>query len=238
MAQEERPAESLPAISEAEPLSIDHEPTAEDTPAFWVAWVREPLGKAVENIIQYGQRLSVFRNQFPHGDWEAALKEQLHLSKSTVAALIRIAEHPVLSNVEHVLHLPPSWGTLRELSKLRQATLKEKIESGEINSSMERSHAVKLVREEARAEEAEAEEPTLEELEEEKNKVELTKEVLDKIAGQLALLSPDEIQRVKHVLLSEEEVEGLKMLMLLHSILGDDPTVMMNDENQIVVYGR
>ena len=46
------------------------------------------------------------------------IEADLPFSPQTARKLMAVANHPVLSNHAHVRVLPPSWGTLYELTKL------------------------------------------------------------------------------------------------------------------------
>jgi hypothetical protein len=59
--------------------------------------------------------------------------------------LMAIAANPVLSDRKHVSDLPPSWGTLYQLSRLPEDRLLAAIESGEVTPGTERRAAVRLL---------------------------------------------------------------------------------------------
>jgi hypothetical protein len=58
---------------------------------------------------------------------------------------IFLAGHPAISNATHVSHLPPSWGTLHELTKVEPAVLKAAIKDGRVNPKMERKEVAALL---------------------------------------------------------------------------------------------
>jgi hypothetical protein len=43
-----------------------------------------------------------------------------------------LAGHPIISNTAHTRHLPPTWGTLYELTKVPADVLKTAINDGRI----------------------------------------------------------------------------------------------------------
>jgi hypothetical protein len=66
------------------------------------------------------------------------VERDLPFKARTTQTLMEIASHPILSNTQYVAHLPPSWGTLYELTKLEEPVLLRKIEAGEITPKIER----------------------------------------------------------------------------------------------------
>jgi hypothetical protein len=52
---------------------------------------------------------------------------------------------PCLANTTHMSHLPPSWGTLYELTKLPEVQFKAKLSDGTINPKMERRDVAALL---------------------------------------------------------------------------------------------
>jgi len=47
---------------------------------------------------------------------------------------MEIARHPVISNTKHVSHLPPSWGTLYQLTRVEPKLLQAAIKDGRVIS--------------------------------------------------------------------------------------------------------
>ena len=56
----------------------------------------------------------------------------------TAEMLMAIANHPILSNPKFVSNLPPSWGTLYEMTRLPEQELETLIENGTINADIRR----------------------------------------------------------------------------------------------------
>jgi hypothetical protein len=93
-------------------------------------------------IIETGRRLTVLKEQSGHGNWMEVVKEQLGWSIRKADMLMAIGR--AFGDWKQVSNLPASWGSLYELTKFTQETLKEKLESGEINSGSERQEVSKL----------------------------------------------------------------------------------------------
>jgi hypothetical protein len=94
--------------------------------------------KGVESIIESGECLCRAKAELPHGSYEAMIQSELPFGPTTARRLVIIASNNILSNRAHVHALPPSWGTLYELTKLPQTLLLEKIEDGTITPDLER----------------------------------------------------------------------------------------------------
>ena len=112
------------------------------------ARINEAWQKGVDAVIETGLRiidarkgLDVRRVSSP---WS---KATCLLSRQTAHKLVSIASNKVLSNVAHVRHLPPSWGTLSELAVVanKGLDLEAGIESGAIHPRMERKDVKALL---------------------------------------------------------------------------------------------
>ena len=101
--------------------------------------IKEAWQKGVGSIIETGKRLIEAKAELIHGVWLDMIRDDLPFSSGTASRLMKIAEHEVVSNVAHVPHLPPSWGTLYELTKLPDRVLIRGLENGTINPQIERS---------------------------------------------------------------------------------------------------
>lgn len=105
-------------------------------------WHRDRIaaawGKQVESIIETGQYLIEAKEELGHGSYEAMVQSKLPFAKNTAHRLKAIAEHDVLSKVAHVPLLPPSWGTLYELTKLPNDVLIARLKDGSIHPKLER----------------------------------------------------------------------------------------------------
>ena len=58
------------------------------------------------------------------------IEADLPFRRQTAFRLMAVAHDQRLSNVTHVQHLPPHWGTLYELTKLDDATFERKLADG------------------------------------------------------------------------------------------------------------
>jgi hypothetical protein len=106
---------------------------------------------AVLSIIATGQALITAKKRLPHGHWGRlfaghpdAIKNTLCFTVSTAQRLMKIARHPVISNGAHAQHLPNSWATLHQLTKVEPELLENAIADGRIHPAMQRKDVARL----------------------------------------------------------------------------------------------
>jgi len=114
--------------------------------------INQRMGSAVEAIIAVGIELLHAKERLPHGEFGRLFKnhpdavaQPLRISQRTADVFMRIADHPVLSNSQHVANLPVSWGTLGELARLEAPVLEVMLADGRVHPEMERADAMRLV---------------------------------------------------------------------------------------------
>jgi hypothetical protein len=125
---------------------------AQNTRQYHTERISEAWQKSVEAIIETGRRVLAAKegpNKLPHGEFLKMVNEDLPFGEDAAEQLMAIAAHPVISNSEHVRNLPPSWGTLYQLTRLPAPVLEAKIADGTINPGMERKDVAALKREPA-----------------------------------------------------------------------------------------
>jgi hypothetical protein len=110
----------------------------------WRTYITEPWQNAVDSIIETGRRLLEAKDGVEYGEWGKIFKNNKPFSVVTAKKLICIAEHPVLSNRSHVNGLPPSWGTLYELSQIPEPLMLQMLEEGKIHPELTRREAEQL----------------------------------------------------------------------------------------------
>jgi hypothetical protein len=121
-------------------------PTENAPASAWAACISACWRASVEAILEVGRLLTAAKGDLPHGEFGAMCDKHLPFTASTAQRLMAIARDPKLSNAAHVQHLPPSWGTLYELTKLDDAGFKAGIENGSIRPDMDRRAVVKGTR--------------------------------------------------------------------------------------------
>jgi hypothetical protein len=104
----------------------------------WAARITACWRASVEAILEVGRLLIAAKEALPHGQFGPMIKSELPFTESTAQRLMTIAADQRLSNPAHVQHLPPSWGTLYELTKLPDDEFEAKISDGTIRPDMMR----------------------------------------------------------------------------------------------------
>jgi hypothetical protein len=111
----------------------------QDDAAYWAGRINRDLRSVGQGIIKTGQTLLRAKAKLAHGQWGALFANKLiPISERTAQRFMAIASHPILSNPTHVSHLPPTWGTLYELTRVDPETLTFAVEDGRIHPGMER----------------------------------------------------------------------------------------------------
>jgi hypothetical protein len=128
-------------------IATPHEimpPALMNDAAAWALLINARWRESAEKIIDAGRYLIAAKAALPHGDFGAMIETQLAFSASTAQRLMAIAADGRLSNPAHVQHLPPSWGTLYEITKLSDDEFHRAIEQQIIRPDMERREVEKM----------------------------------------------------------------------------------------------
>ena len=112
----------------------------------YAAEIRSKWSESVLAILEVGRLLTAAKLDLPHGEFSSMIEQDLPFGDRAAQMLMAIAAHPLLSNPKHVSLLPPSWGTLYQLSRVPAATLAPAIESGTVCPDMSRDDAYRLYR--------------------------------------------------------------------------------------------
>jgi hypothetical protein len=110
--------------------------TAERTQ--WAARISAAWQQSVTSIIETGRLLTEAKAALDHGEWLPMVETDLPFQRNTAQRLMKIAADSRLANRAHVPLLPPSWGTLYELTKLDDDTFDQRLRDGSINPEMQR----------------------------------------------------------------------------------------------------
>ncbi len=109
--------------------------------------------KSLDAIFEVGRLLIMAKERLPHGEFEAMVESNLPFGPRHARRLMAIAEDPKLSNRTHVSVLPPTVGTLYELTKLDEEAFTARVADKTIRPDMERrdiAGAIKAERRQAR----------------------------------------------------------------------------------------
>ncbi len=106
----------------------------------WVQRISVAWRSSIEGILETGRLLIEAKNDpnIPHGSYISMIENDLPFKRITAFRLAKIAEDHRLSNVAHVKHLPPHWGTLYELTRLPDNVSHAKLADGTIHPEMQR----------------------------------------------------------------------------------------------------
>lgn len=107
--------------------------------AEWAAEITAAWRSSAEGILNCGQLLIASKGKLPHGEFTAMIEKDLPFGASAVQKLMKIGRNELLSKAEHILLLPPSWGTLYEIAKLDGSEVAALIDEGRIHPEMKRS---------------------------------------------------------------------------------------------------
>lgn len=104
----------------------------------------------VHGIFETGNALIEAKTSLPHGEFEAMIASDLPFGPRTAQRLMVVADDRRLTKTTHASHLPPSWMTLYELSKLDDVSFKARIADGTINPEMQRKDITNILKRESR----------------------------------------------------------------------------------------
>jgi hypothetical protein len=115
--------------------------------ADWKPWAEKICAafyKGVASVIETGRLLNEAKETLDHGSFEAMVRLKLPFTPRTAQMFMQIAKHPVISNPKHVSLLPPSWGTLYQITRLPLDLVKECVGDKRINPKTERKDIAAL----------------------------------------------------------------------------------------------
>ena len=119
--------------------------------AGWAERITACWRQSLDGIFATGRLLAEAKEALPHGEFRAMCADRLPFKPRMVQMLMAIAKDQRLTNAQYVAHLPPSWGTLYDLTRLDDAALDARIADGTINPAMDRKAIQTTVKQQARA---------------------------------------------------------------------------------------
>lgn len=109
----------------------------------WADRIRPHLVAAVEHIVTAGRELIEAKEHLEHGQF-LDLVGTLGLKPRTAQKFMSIARNEILANASPETHLPTSWTTLYELSRMPDEELERALASGAVTADMSRKDALQL----------------------------------------------------------------------------------------------
>jgi hypothetical protein len=94
--------------------------------------------------------LNEAKDTLEHGSFESMVQLKLPFTPRAAQMFMAIAKHPVISNPKHVSLLPPSWGTLYQITRLPLPLVEECVETKRINPKTERKDIAALAGKESK----------------------------------------------------------------------------------------
>jgi hypothetical protein len=125
----------------APPTNGDQQPPAYDP---FLVTIVAAWNKRVQSIFDTGRALIKAKKKLPPEEFKEMIEDDRFPfdHKRTGERVIKVAKNRVLAT--HVSQLPPSWGTLYELTKLPPEELTRMLENGEITPDTERKDVEEL----------------------------------------------------------------------------------------------
>jgi hypothetical protein len=120
--------------------------------AEWAARITVCWRTSVEAILEVDRLLAAAKKALPHGEFGKMIESELPFTDRTARMLMTIASDPRLTNRKHVSVLPPSWGTLYELTKLDDEQFDARLLDGTINPDMQRRDIATEIKQSRRGE--------------------------------------------------------------------------------------
>lgn len=117
----------------------------------WARRIADAWQSTLDGIFEAGRLLAEAKAALPHGAFERMVEAELPFAASTARRLMIVAGDARLTDRAHVHALPPSWGTLYELTKLPDDAFDDAIERGIIRPDMQRKDLAPLLVEQRRA---------------------------------------------------------------------------------------
>jgi len=108
--------------------------------ARWGAGISKAWREGLEAILKTG-RLLIAAKADPKmaGHYEAMVEKDLPFGPRTARMWVSIARDERLTDRKHVSVLPPSWGTLYQLSRLTDEDFEARLAAGDIKPDLERN---------------------------------------------------------------------------------------------------
>jgi hypothetical protein len=122
----------------------------DDERSAWIMRIDGVWQQSVAAIIETGRLLAEAKASLPHGEFGKMITGELPFSARTAQRLMSIAADERLRH--SVSHLPPSWGTLYELTKLDDEQFGARLSDGTINPDMDRRDIATEIKQTRRAE--------------------------------------------------------------------------------------
>jgi N6-adenosine-specific RNA methylase IME4 len=110
----------------------------------WISQISSVWRSGLTPVLECGRLLQAAKDELKRGEFLEMIEQKLPFKARTAQRLMAVASDERLSNATHGPHLPPSWRTLYELTKLDDKTFSKALTEGKIRSDMERSEVAEI----------------------------------------------------------------------------------------------
>ena len=110
----------------------------------WSAKITQQRQASLAAILECGNLLRQAKDRLAHGEFQNMIERDLPFGPRTAQRLMALAAHPCITNATYASHLPGSWDTLYELTKLSDAAFGERVADGSIHPEMSKREAAAL----------------------------------------------------------------------------------------------
>ncbi len=131
-------------VCEEPPQPLYADTRANDEAKQWAEKIRLAYAKSVKSVLECGRTICDAKKALSHGDFHRMISQELPFGPRTAQRLMTIGSDERFANATHASHLPASWNTLYELSKLADAVFDRSVASGRIHPEMKRKDAIAL----------------------------------------------------------------------------------------------
>jgi hypothetical protein len=112
----------------------------------WSARIAECWRRSLASVVECGRLLREAKQVLAHGEFEHMVDQELPFGPRTAQRLMAMAGHPCITKPTYASHLPGSWDTVYELTRLNEAAFDERIADGSIHPGMTKKEATALRR--------------------------------------------------------------------------------------------
>lgn len=108
----------------------------------WAERINAAWQSSVDGILETGRLIIAAKDALEHGAFTEMVKQMLPFGPRTAQRLMAVGADTRLANPTHVSHLPASWGTLYELTKLTDDQFDAQFKAGKIRPDIERREVI------------------------------------------------------------------------------------------------
>lgn len=112
----------------------------------WAEIIGADWRQSIESIIQTGRDLIAAKSELPHGEFMKMVESELPFKRTLADDLMRVANHPQISNYRNSGNLPATFSVLVELASLSEEQFLDAQEKGLITPDLKVKPARSIAR--------------------------------------------------------------------------------------------